>query len=330
MGSARRVLEATTGRSRTASSWTYGDVAAAPRASRRAGRAAGSASRHSPIELFVPCHRVVHARGPVGRLRPPRGPRAMALAPRGCDLTGRSREVREDGSDAPPHARSSPSWVSRCSRAPAAVRRPSSPRLGHRPVRLQLVDGGGEQRPRTSATPALRGRVFCERRSGRRSCCRVGQTIAGLLLRSATARERRTGTPGGGHVRRRTRHAAGRPRAGAHRPERRTRHLSGGRHVRPGRDLAGDATVDIPGERTQTLTASFDVHRSTRCRRPGPAQADGEPDDGLDRRPSTGRSTRARSTARPCPTPIFIRRRSPTRSLCGDRSSCCSPPRRIA
>jgi len=40
--------------------WTYGDVAAA--AGRpRAARAAGSALAHSPIELFVPCHRVVPA-----------------------------------------------------------------------------------------------------------------------------------------------------------------------------------------------------------------------------------------------------------------------------
>jgi methylated-DNA-[protein]-cysteine S-methyltransferase len=40
--------------------WTYGDVAAAVGAA-RAGRAAGSALARSPIELFVPCHRVVRA-----------------------------------------------------------------------------------------------------------------------------------------------------------------------------------------------------------------------------------------------------------------------------
>lgn len=40
--------------------WTYGDVAAAAGA-RRAGRAAGSALARCPIELFVPCHRVVRA-----------------------------------------------------------------------------------------------------------------------------------------------------------------------------------------------------------------------------------------------------------------------------
>ena len=40
--------------------WTYGDVAAAAGAA-RAGRAAGRALARSPIELFVPCHRVVRA-----------------------------------------------------------------------------------------------------------------------------------------------------------------------------------------------------------------------------------------------------------------------------
>ena len=40
--------------------WTYGDVAAAA-GTRRAGRAAGSALARCPIELFVPCHRVVRA-----------------------------------------------------------------------------------------------------------------------------------------------------------------------------------------------------------------------------------------------------------------------------
>ncbi len=44
---------------------TYGDVAATA-GSRRAGRAAGSALSHCPIELFVPCHRVVHAGGTIG------------------------------------------------------------------------------------------------------------------------------------------------------------------------------------------------------------------------------------------------------------------------
>ena len=44
---------------------TYGDVAGIA-GSRRAGRAAGGALSHRPIELFVPCHRVVHAGGTIG------------------------------------------------------------------------------------------------------------------------------------------------------------------------------------------------------------------------------------------------------------------------
>ena len=58
-GFARRVLETV----RTipyAQMWTYGDVAAAAGVP-RAGRAAGRALARCPIELFVPCHRVVRA-----------------------------------------------------------------------------------------------------------------------------------------------------------------------------------------------------------------------------------------------------------------------------
>ena len=40
--------------------WTYGDVAAAAGVP-RGGRAAGSALARCPIELFIPCHRVVRA-----------------------------------------------------------------------------------------------------------------------------------------------------------------------------------------------------------------------------------------------------------------------------
>jgi len=40
--------------------WTYGDVAAAAGVP-RGGRAAGGALARCPIELFVPCHRVVRA-----------------------------------------------------------------------------------------------------------------------------------------------------------------------------------------------------------------------------------------------------------------------------
>ena len=57
---------------------TYGDVAAAA-GSLRAGRAAGSALSRCPIELFVPCHRVVHAGGTIGGYGAPR--RSETLAP---------------------------------------------------------------------------------------------------------------------------------------------------------------------------------------------------------------------------------------------------------
>ena len=45
--------------------WTYGDVAGMA-GSPRAARAAGSALAGCPIELFVPCHRVVHAGNTMG------------------------------------------------------------------------------------------------------------------------------------------------------------------------------------------------------------------------------------------------------------------------
>jgi methylated-DNA-[protein]-cysteine S-methyltransferase len=45
--------------------WTYGDVAALA-GSPHGGRAAGNALGRCPIELFVPCHRVVHASGRIG------------------------------------------------------------------------------------------------------------------------------------------------------------------------------------------------------------------------------------------------------------------------
>ena len=57
----------------------HGDVAAAA-GTARAGRAAGSALARCPIELFVPCHRVVRA-GP--SLRRTAGTRAATLPPRG-------------------------------------------------------------------------------------------------------------------------------------------------------------------------------------------------------------------------------------------------------
>lgn len=63
-GFGRRVLEATM-RIPFGQLATYGDVAAAA-GSPRGGRAVGNALNRCPIELFVPCHRVVHAVGTIG------------------------------------------------------------------------------------------------------------------------------------------------------------------------------------------------------------------------------------------------------------------------
>ncbi|MDP9330898.1 MAG: methylated-DNA--[protein]-cysteine S-methyltransferase [Actinomycetota bacterium] len=63
-GFTRRVLKATMGIG-FGELWTYGDVSAAA-GSPRGGRAAGNALSRCPIELFVPCHRVVHASGTIG------------------------------------------------------------------------------------------------------------------------------------------------------------------------------------------------------------------------------------------------------------------------
>ncbi|MEO8422344.1 MAG: methylated-DNA--[protein]-cysteine S-methyltransferase [Actinomycetota bacterium] len=63
-GFGRRVLEATMAIPYGELA-TYGDVAAAA-GSLRASRAAGGALSRCPIELFVPCHRVVHAGGTIG------------------------------------------------------------------------------------------------------------------------------------------------------------------------------------------------------------------------------------------------------------------------
>lgn len=63
-GFGRRVLEVTAGIP-FGELWTYGDVAGMA-GSPRAGRAAGSALSNCPVELFVPCHRVVHAGGTLG------------------------------------------------------------------------------------------------------------------------------------------------------------------------------------------------------------------------------------------------------------------------
>jgi methylated-DNA-[protein]-cysteine S-methyltransferase len=63
-GFGRRVLEVTT-TIPYGELWTYGDVAGMA-GSPRGGRAAGNALNRCPIELFVPCHRVVHAGGTIG------------------------------------------------------------------------------------------------------------------------------------------------------------------------------------------------------------------------------------------------------------------------
>lgn len=63
-GFARRVLEVTA-TIPFGELWTYGDVAGMA-GSPRGGRAAGNALNRCPIELFVPCHRVVHAGGTIG------------------------------------------------------------------------------------------------------------------------------------------------------------------------------------------------------------------------------------------------------------------------
>lgn len=63
-GFGRRVLQITA-EIPFAELWTYGDVAGLA-GSPRAGRAAGNALGRCPIELFVPCHRVVHAGGSIG------------------------------------------------------------------------------------------------------------------------------------------------------------------------------------------------------------------------------------------------------------------------
>jgi methylated-DNA-[protein]-cysteine S-methyltransferase len=63
-GFGRRVLQVTAGIP-FGELWTYGDVAGMA-GSPRGGRAAGNALNRCPIELFVPCHRVVHAGGSIG------------------------------------------------------------------------------------------------------------------------------------------------------------------------------------------------------------------------------------------------------------------------
>jgi methylated-DNA-[protein]-cysteine S-methyltransferase len=63
-GFGRRVLEATM-KIPFAELATYGDIAVAA-GSPRGGRAAGNALNRCPMELYVPCHRVVHVGGTIG------------------------------------------------------------------------------------------------------------------------------------------------------------------------------------------------------------------------------------------------------------------------
>jgi methylated-DNA-[protein]-cysteine S-methyltransferase len=62
-GFSRRVLEVTA-TIPYGEIWTYGDVAEMA-GSPRGGRAAGNALGSCPIELYVPCHRVVHTSGAI-------------------------------------------------------------------------------------------------------------------------------------------------------------------------------------------------------------------------------------------------------------------------
>jgi methylated-DNA-[protein]-cysteine S-methyltransferase len=84
-GFSRRVLEATM-RIPYGELRTYGDVADAAGV-RRAGRAAGGALSRCPIEIFVPCHRVV----PVGR----------GLGGYGAHADRKAYLVRLEGGDGP-------------------------------------------------------------------------------------------------------------------------------------------------------------------------------------------------------------------------------------
>jgi methylated-DNA-[protein]-cysteine S-methyltransferase len=86
-GFPRRVLQ-TTSKIPFGELWTYGDVAAAA-GSPRAGRAAGNALGRCPIELFVPCHRVVHAGGTIGGYGRHEERKRWLLRHEGTDASGR-------------------------------------------------------------------------------------------------------------------------------------------------------------------------------------------------------------------------------------------------
>jgi methylated-DNA-[protein]-cysteine S-methyltransferase len=80
--------------------WTYGDVAAAAGAA-RGGRAAGAALARCPIELFVPCHRVVRAGPSLGSYGGHDDRRRFLLA-----LEGSLPRVRASGASTRPSERS--------------------------------------------------------------------------------------------------------------------------------------------------------------------------------------------------------------------------------
>jgi methylated-DNA-[protein]-cysteine S-methyltransferase len=97
-GFARRVLEVTA-EIPFGELWTYGDVAVAA-GSPRGGRAAGNALNRCRIELFVPCHRVVHASGTIGGYGRHEDRKRWLLHHEGHSSQDVPREAREDRPDA--------------------------------------------------------------------------------------------------------------------------------------------------------------------------------------------------------------------------------------
>jgi len=99
-GFPRRVLEATM-RIPYGELATYGDVAAAAGVP-RGGRAAGNALGRCPIELFVPCHRVVHAGGTIGGYGRHEDRKRWLLRHEGAVCADVRHRTREDGCRWPP------------------------------------------------------------------------------------------------------------------------------------------------------------------------------------------------------------------------------------
>jgi methylated-DNA-[protein]-cysteine S-methyltransferase len=94
-GFPRRVLAATA-RIPFGELQTYGDVAAEA-GSPRGGRAAGNALARCPIELFVPCHRVVHAAGTIGGYGRHDDRKRWLIRHEGAHGPGLPRGLRDDG-----------------------------------------------------------------------------------------------------------------------------------------------------------------------------------------------------------------------------------------